>query len=727
MPRVPTYNNLQTSISGQPGVQFQSPGGPTPGGIAADQANQLGQATLRAGDAIGRVALDMDQQVNETRVMDAVNKAKERAFDLTYNKETGYAMQKGIHALERPDGADLAHEYTQKFQKDIDEIGGSLGNDAQRLAFAKHAGQLRTDMYGSAERHMSQEFVRYQDSVYDGATLNAQRQIAVNYTDVAKGGAVEQGVSAIEAATRAKARLAGLSQEFADTQVRKAVSNAHVLAIATALEKNDVAFAEGYVKKFAKQMDADDILKMQGHVTKEMDLRRGDEVATQSVARMAPRLFNNDGDRVVSITIGSESNGQRYGPDGKTLLTSPKGAKGEMQVLDTTNKDPGFGVKPAQNDTPDERARVGRDYIKAMVQRYEGDLGKAWAAYNAGPGALDQAVARANGRAGGDWLTFMPAETQAYVKKNLAAYSAGEGRAATPTIADVHAQVRQQLGPDARPQVLQAALQKSTQQFEDLTKAKTAQDAETVANAMRALVQNGGKYSDLPASVRAALPPKDIDNVMNFGARIAKGDDTTNSALYLKLSSDQGYLTGLTDNQFYQLRGQLNEADFKHFSNERAAKLAGGGGNGFGELNTQAIKDTLDDRLRSLKIDPTPKDGSDDAVHVGTVHRFVRNEIAEAQRLAGKKFTDVETARFVDKLFATNVQFKNTILGFSTGTSSQALLSMKPGDIPADVKNALKKDFARRGNASPTDADLLGAYLQFAKRRPQSGGATGSY
>jgi hypothetical protein len=735
LPTVPTYDNLRTSVSGQSPAQFQgggfgpgggaqAPSGPTPGAIAADQAGAFGRAATSAGDAAGKIALDMAQQVNETRVIDAVNKAKERMFDLTYNKDSGFSMQKGINALERPDGADLATEYTQRFQKDLDDIGGTLGNDAQKQAFAQQAGRMRTELYGSAERHMSQEFTTYQGSVYEGATINAQRQIALNYADVAKGGAVEQGVATIEAATRAKARLAGVSAEFADTQVRKAVSNAHVLAIATALEKNDVAFADGYLKKFGKQMDADDILKMQGHVTKEMDLRQAEGVAAKAVAAITPQIFSTDGDRVVAITMNTESGGRRYGPDGKTLLTSSAGAKGEMQVLDGTNKNPGFGVKPAKDDTPEERARVGRDYIKAMVTRYDGDLAKAWAAYNAGPGALDDALTRAKGRAGADWLTFMPAETQAYVKKNVAAYTAGDGRPATPTLLDVHAQVREQLGPNAKPQVLQAALTRSTQQFEDLTKAKTAQETENVANAMRALVQNGGKYSDLPASVRAALPPKEIDNVMNFGTRIAKGDDTTNSALYLKLATDPAVLTSMSDNDFFKLRGQLNEADFKHFSQERATRKSGGGGNGFGDLNTQAINETVADRLRQLKIDPTPKDGSDDAVQVGTVHRFVRSEIAEAQRLAGKKFTDAETAKFVDKLFATNVRFKNTILGMGTSSSSQPLLSMKPGDIPSEVKTSLKKDFAARGNLSPSDADYLGAYMQLQKRRA---GTTGTF
>jgi len=743
MPTVPTYNNLQTSVSGVQNTSFQgggaqAPQGPTPGAIAGEQASAFGRAATSTGDAIGKIALDMQQQVNETRVIDAVNKAKERMYDLTYNKDTGYSMQKGINALERPDGADLAHEYTQKFQKDLDEIGGTLGNDFQKQAFARQAGQMRTEMYGSAERHISQEFTRYQGSVYDGAIINGQRQIATNYNDVSQGGALEQGVAAIEAATRAKARLAGLSQEFADTQVRKAVSNAHVLAIATALEKNDVAFADGYMKKFSKQMDADDILKMQGHVTKEMDLRQAEGVAAKAVAAITPKVFNSDGDRAFNILIGTESGGKQFDKNGNPLESTimrngvkVQGAIGIAQVMEDTGPEAAklaglpWDRERWRNDPVYNKA-LGKAYFGEKLKEFDGDLAKGYAAYNAGAGRVRQAMDMANKQRTTDWLSNMPPETQAYVKKNMGEYQAGGGRFNTPTLLEVHAQVREQLGPNARPQVVQAALARSTQLFEELTKAKTAQDTENVANAMRALVQNGGKYSDLPASQRAALPPKEIDNVMNFAGRVAKGDDSTNSSLYLKLTQP-GELARYSDNAFFALRGELNEADFKHFAKERAALMSGGGGNGFGDLNTQAIKSTLDDRLRQLKIDPTPKDGSDDAARIGTIHRFVRSEVSEAQRLAGKKFTDTETAQFVDKLFATNVRFKTSFLGISTGASSQSLMSLKPGDISSDVKAALKADFAKRGNTDPTDSDLLGAYLQLQKRKPPMGGATGNF
>lgn len=135
-----------------------------------------------------------------------------------------------------------------------------------------------------------------------------------------------------------------------------------------------------------------------------------------AVAMRGARARAANAPSLKEVVLGIESNGQRYAKDG-SVLTSPKGAKGEMQVMDGTNLAPGFGVRPAADNSLAERARVGSDYLDAMLARY-GTEDKAMAAYNAGPGALDKALARA-AKEGGDYLRFMPEETQAYVAKGM--------------------------------------------------------------------------------------------------------------------------------------------------------------------------------------------------------------------------------------------------------------------------------------------------------------------
>lgn len=124
------------------------------------------------------------------------------------------------------------------------------------------------------------------------------------------------------------------------------------------------------------------------------------------------------------LVMQAESLGRDFDATGK-VLTSPVGAKGRMQVMDATNRDPGYGVKPAADDSLEERARVGKDYLQAMLGNYGGDVRKALAAYNAGPGNVDKAIAK-----GGDsWMDYLPKpqETVPYVNKIVADLSPKAG------------------------------------------------------------------------------------------------------------------------------------------------------------------------------------------------------------------------------------------------------------------------------------------------------------
>lgn len=121
-------------------------------------------------------------------------------------------------------------------------------------------------------------------------------------------------------------------------------------------------------------------------------------------------------DSILNAVMLAESGGRRYDDRGN-LLTSPKGAQGEMQVMPRTARDPGFGVEPAKSSSPDELARVGRDYLRTMLDRY-GSLDKALVAYNWGPKNADAWIAK-----GAD-PAKLPDETKKYVSRVQSTLSA---------------------------------------------------------------------------------------------------------------------------------------------------------------------------------------------------------------------------------------------------------------------------------------------------------------
>jgi len=112
-------------------------------------------------------------------------------------------------------------------------------------------------------------------------------------------------------------------------------------------------------------------------------------------------------DALLSHIVRKESGGRDYDEKGNPL-TSNKGAKFAMQVLDSTAKDPGFGIKPAKDVSAEEYNRVGKELATALYGKYQ-DPKLAAIAYNWGAGNTDKWLASGANPA------KLPKETQAYI------------------------------------------------------------------------------------------------------------------------------------------------------------------------------------------------------------------------------------------------------------------------------------------------------------------------
>lgn len=124
-------------------------------------------------------------------------------------------------------------------------------------------------------------------------------------------------------------------------------------------------------------------------------------------------------------------------------LVNPKsGARGQMQVVPSAAMDPGYSAQGAKDvfdiaeeifgqkfernektakdllDIPEVNRAYAETYMRAMIERFGGDIDKAVGAYNAGPGRMLDADGKYDN---------LPTETQDYVNNVRQYYNQATG------------------------------------------------------------------------------------------------------------------------------------------------------------------------------------------------------------------------------------------------------------------------------------------------------------
>lgn len=406
MPKVPEYQPSETLRPAfRQGVDVRAT--PEAFGAAIGQGLQRGGIALNtAAEALQAVqAFD-----NENHARDTTTAYSDWLRDRAHG-DGGYFSTEGKNAV---DGYKTFQDEAEAKRK---EFGADLKPSASRL-YEQASRSLTRSTLEQAINHQEQGRKSYFRQSSDAERTGFANNALASYTDPK---VVGTNLAAGLANLDNRGSMEGWGADELARQKGIFTSGVHAGVATRMMDANPIA-ADQYVKAHTDDMLPADVVKLQGQLEAPLRTARTDQwlqdaigsvpAPTASTGGAGPRPANMV-EAMLPITVHTESRGN---PN----AVSPKGARGLMQVMPTTMTDPGFGIRPS-NGTPEDVVRVGRDYLGKMMERYNNDPAKAWAAYNAGPGRLDKAVSEN----GGNWLANMPAETRGYVAKNMKALGQG--------------------------------------------------------------------------------------------------------------------------------------------------------------------------------------------------------------------------------------------------------------------------------------------------------------
>lgn len=696
---------------------------------AAQQA-QAARNIGSAADAIGSAVMDYQVKVNATVVDDALNDARETARKLTWGVSDGkggtvggYKSLKGYDALKRPDDKPLDEEVAEQFNTAIKEIGKTkLSNGAQQRAFEIQVNELGAQLRQGASIHQSTEFESYHASVYRGAVENLTQDFAlVDPGDMAGQRSAMEKIDQVVATQAASSGASAQELEVGQRAARSAaVSSMFDRVIADKKYSTAQALLNEWSGSGPSKIDANTATKMKLTLDGHVSIQLGEQLADDAYNLKAGPAFNStDTDRAFNVAVGMESNNRQVDEKGK-VITSDAGAKGVAQLMPDTAKDVAkslghpeladLAFKPTKEGEAANRL-LGRAYFNQMLMRYKGDLPKAMAAYNAGPGRVDDALKEA-GETGKDWRTLVPAETRAYVANGMRQFGQGDGTPVKPKKSDLYAAV------DARtddPDVRRAAYSRIDRKWSAAEEDERNGYETAYAQGLNIVRESGGDINAISPDLKAQIKPEQFTTLEAYAKNTVEGAYRASDPAAYYTAMSPTFLTTATPNQIEALRPELSESDYNtvrsSWTDAQAKKASQPATKSPESLDLNTIDGVVDTRLQYLGVDTHPKDAESKA-RLGAIRQFVHQYTLDAQRQAGKKFDNyADIDKTVNLLFTRNQQFKTLTL-FGPKTQSVNVMTATEKTMPDSARKTLNAALKKGLGRDPSEAELLQAYMR---------------
>lgn len=425
MATMPTASNLGQSPvpRANEGVAQYEPPNWKGMGAAGREMSSAGHDLMQAGQIIEATNDRQDQITAEA----ALNQLHEASLLMEHDPKGGFRSVKEGGTV----GPGFVDGYMGRLNERAQKISEGLQNDRQRQAFQQRSQVLGLQYRRSLLEHQAVQTDKFNDSTTDNRLKLLLRSMAQRPDDELS---FQTQMVEVNKTVGDYAARKGLPPEEQAALKAKYLDAAYTTRILSVLHGAPGQAAQPYraeemyhsvrdgLGPEARSMLDREVL--QG--VKDVQMRDGAYAEVHGGGGLnAKRLYPavSGSAPLEGVVKQMESGGRRYDKDGR-LLTSPAGALGEMQVMPATAKNPGLGVMPARDDSPDELARVGRDYLGALVARYQ-DPALAMAAYNAGPGRVDEWIVKYGDPRAGQvsveaWASKIPfEETRKYVQKGL--------------------------------------------------------------------------------------------------------------------------------------------------------------------------------------------------------------------------------------------------------------------------------------------------------------------
>lgn len=306
----------------------------------------------------------------------------------------------------------------RNFQNDLNALREGLGGEYNRE-------QFQTAMQARPMALINQEtgeiqLTNAQNALADTTVKNKGLQ------DYLKTGDIKSLTSIMPDLKGDATQIVGFVDGLQNSQQQRAASK-HGMQLGDAqlqlardkfgLEQQAAAQQQQYAKAYMKSLGFDEKGNLIGGVTQGTGQSAGSPVQSQGrqslsqgqLDQVIAQVAKEEGvsPLIIKAMIGTESSNQNG-------LISPAGARGYMQLVPGTAKE--LGVEGDAIWDPYTNIKAGTRYVKQQYEKFGNDWGKAFAAYNAGPGRVSGLIA-SNNKAGRGWSVGLPKETQDYLRK----------------------------------------------------------------------------------------------------------------------------------------------------------------------------------------------------------------------------------------------------------------------------------------------------------------------